>query len=171
MAITLQQFPTSPNMGNNNLVYAVTSTTSSAAQFQFVCDIKDENDVLIQRLKQQPNPSAKGVFDLGQIIPNQLGPTDQVWKTDVVQANTASGAEIQVFFGEEYGATTTDVPVLYNGAGTPGDPGVGIPTQINFFIDGLVNPNDAVDFNWNSGSKYAEEDPTDDVTFDHQFNI
>jgi len=39
MSITIQQSPTTPNMANNTLVYAVTSNTSSAAQYQFVCDI------------------------------------------------------------------------------------------------------------------------------------
>ena len=71
MAVSLQQFPTSPNTANDNLVYLCTSTQVTQPQFQFVVDIKDENDVLIQRVKQQPNPSSKGIFDLGNLIPTQ----------------------------------------------------------------------------------------------------
>ena len=65
MAITLQQYPTSPNMVNNTLVYTCTSTQVTQPQYQFVVDIEDESGALIQRVKQQPNPSSKGVFDIG----------------------------------------------------------------------------------------------------------
>ena len=88
MALSLQQYPTSPNVTNNNLVYLCTSTQVTQPQFQFVVDIKDESDVLIQRVKQQPNPSSKGVFDLGNILSTQLGPTDEAWKTTTPQANS-----------------------------------------------------------------------------------
>jgi hypothetical protein len=39
MAITYRQYPTSPNMANNNLVYEVTSDKSQQPQYQFVMDI------------------------------------------------------------------------------------------------------------------------------------
>ena len=91
MATTLQQYPTSPNMVNNNLVYEVTSTQVLQPQFQYVVDIKDESDTLIQRVKQQPNPSSKGVFDIGQILPSSLGPTDKSWKATTPQTNSFSG--------------------------------------------------------------------------------
>jgi len=78
MAIIIQQQPTSPNIANSNLVYLATSTQVNQPQFQFVVDIKDDNNTLIQRIKQQPNPSSKGVFDLGNLIPTTLGPTDRV---------------------------------------------------------------------------------------------
>ncbi len=172
MALSLQQFPTSPNMVNNNLVYLCTSTQVTQPQFQFVVDIKDESNTLIQRIKQQPNPSAKGVFDIGNIMPTQLGPTDEAWKTTTPQANSFSGGDFNIFFGEEYGTSVSSSVTLYTGVGSNvGDPGVSIPTQINFLLDGFANPNDLVDWNWNSGSKYQEEDPLDDVTFTHQYGL
>ena len=172
MALSLQQYPTSPNVTNNNLVYLCTSTQVTQPQFQFVVDIKDESDVLIQRVKQQPNPSSKGVFDLGNILSTQLGPTDEAWKTTTPQANTFSGGDFNIYFGEEYGTSTSSSVTLYTGVSTNvGDPAVTIPTQINFLLDGFANPNDLVDWNWNSGSKYEEEDPLDDVTFNHQFGL
>ncbi len=172
MAIQLNQYPTSPNVTNNNLVYSVTSTQVTQPQFQFVVDIKDESDTLIQRVKQQPNPSSKGVFDLGNILSTQLGPTDEAWKTTTPQANTFSGGDFNIYFGEEYGTSVSSSVTLYTGAGaTVGDPAVTIPTQINFLLDGFANPNDLVDWNWNSGSKYEEEDPLDDGIFSHQFGL
>lgn len=171
MAVSLQQFPTSPNIVDNNLVYLCTSTQVTQPQFQFVVDIKDESNTLIQRVKQQPNPSSKGVFDLGNILPTQLGPTDEAWKTTTPQTNSFSGGDFNIYFGEEYGTSVSSSVTLYNGAGSPGDPAVTQPTQIFFLLDGVVNPNELVNWNWASGSKYQPEDPLDDVTFTHQFGL
>ena len=89
MALTIQQFPTTPNMANNNLVYAVTSNSSSAPQFQYVCDVfYSGSATLLQRIKQQPNPSTVGVFDLGSIITNYLN-SDNNW--DTAEFATSSG--------------------------------------------------------------------------------
>ena len=169
MAISLRQSSTSPNIGNSNLVHAVTSNSSSRAQFKFVADINDDNGDLLQRVKQQPNPNTTGVFDFGNIIPTYLGPTDEVWKIANVTANTACGKDFQFRFGEEYSDTTTGFTTLYTGDSpdAAGDPNVSGSDYI-FLIDGVTNPNDLINFNWNSGSKYNEEDPLDDVTFTHQ---
>ena len=171
MAVSLQQFPTSPNIVDNNLVYLCTSTQVTQPQFQFVVDIKDESNTLIQRVKQQPNPSSKGVFDIGNILPSVLGPTDEAWKTTTPQSNSFSGGDFNIYFGEEYGTSTSSSVTLYNGAGSPGDPAVTQPTQIFFLLDGVVNPNELINWNWASGSKYQPEDPLDDVTFTHQFGL
>jgi len=171
MAVSLQQFPTSPNIVDNNLVYLCTSTQVTQPQFQFVVDIKDESNTLIQRVKQQPNPSSKGVFDFGNILPTQLGPTDEAWKTTTPQTNSFSGGDFNIYFGEEYGTSTSSSVTLYNGAGSPGDPAVTQPTSIFFLLDGVVNPNELINWNWDSGSKYQNEDPLDDVTFTHQFGL
>ena len=171
MAISLQQYPTSPNMVNNNLVYEVTSNVTAQPQFQFVVDIKDESNTLIQRLKQQPNPSGKGVFDIGQILPSQLGPTDESWKTTTPQANSFSGGDFNIYFGEEYGTSVSSSVTLYTGvAANVGSPAV-TGTGYTFLLDGFANPNDLIDWNWNSGSKYQEEDPLDDSIFTHQFGL
>ena len=170
MAITIRQEPTTPNMANSNLVYTCTSTEITQPQFQFVVDIEDESGTLIQRVKQQPNPTGIGVFDLGQILPTQLGPTDEAWKTTTPQPNDFSGADFIIKFGEEYGTSPSSSVTLYDGAGGAGDPNV-TGSAYYFDLDGFVNPNDLVDWNWNSGSKYQEEDPLDDSIFNHQFGL
>ena len=171
MATSLQQYPTSPNMVNNNLVYEVTSTEITQPQFQFVVDIKDESNTLIQRIKQQPNLSGKGVFDIGQILSSQLGPTDESWKTTTPQANSFSGGDFNIYFGEEYGTSVSSSVTLYTGvASNVGSPAV-TGSGYTFLLDGFANPNDLIDWNWNSGSKYQEEDPLDDSIFTHQFGL
>lgn len=155
MSITITQQPTSPNMANADLLYVVTSTSSSNAQFQFVCDIKDENDNLIQRLKQQPNPSAKGVFNVGQILLTQLEP-DSVWQTAGVTGTTTAGKSFNVYFGEEYASTVFGNTSLYNGitnavTGSPARSG----SDYYYNVDGLVEP-DSGDWNFASSSYYVE---------------
>ena len=97
--ITLRQNSTSPNIGNSNLVHAVTSNSSSEAQYRYVADINDSSGTLLQRVKQQPNPNDTGVFDFGNIIPTYLGPTDEVWDISVATANTACGKDFKISFG------------------------------------------------------------------------
>ena len=171
MSVTIQQIPTSPSIANSNIVYTCTSTQVTEPQFQFVVDIKNENNVLIQRVKQQPNPSSKGVFDFGQILPGVLGPTDRIWDTAVVAANTASGKDFNIAFGEEFSTSTSSSVTLYNGAGAPGNPAVTQVGAIQFLLDGTANPNELVNWNWPSSSFYNEEDPGDDITFTHQFGL
>ena len=160
MAITIQQEPTTPNVANSDVVFLATSNTSSSPQYQFVVDIKDASNSLIQRVKQQPNPSNKGVFNFGQLLPQQTGPADKIWDTSIVAPNTASGKEFKIYFGEEYGASVSSSVTLY----TPTTTG----SLFYFMLDGFVNESGETQFNWNSSSKYDEEDASDDVTFSHQ---
>ena len=168
MAINLRQYSTSPDIGNSNLVHAVTSNSSSQAQYRYVADINDDQGNLLQRLKQQPNPNDTGVFDFGNIIPTYLGPTDEVWKIANVTNNTACGKDFHIRFGEEWATSPTGSPVLYVGnedvAGNPQVSG----SHYTFLLDGVTNPNDLVNWNWNSGSKYDQEDTDGSGTFTHQ---
>ena len=169
MAITIRQNSTSPGIGNGHLVHAVTSNSSSAPQYSYVADIRDTNDVLLQELKQQPNPNDTGVFDFGNIIPTYLGPTDEVWKIANVANNTACGKDFKIRFGEEFAQSATGSTTLYTGDSpdAAGNPNVSGSYYI-FLLDGVVNTNDLVNFNWNSGSKYDEESTDGLTTFTHQ---
>lgn len=168
MAITINQQPTTPGIANSNLVFSVSSNQSTEPQFQYVVDIEDASNTLIQRVKQQPNPSEYGVFDFGQILPAQLGPTDRIWDTAVVAPNTASGADFKIYFGEEYGTSVSSSVTLYNGeSATPGDPAKS-GSGYYFMLDGFVNESALLNWNWASGSKYDEQNASDDVTFSHQ---
>ena len=167
MSVTIQQQPTTPGIVNSDLLFVLTSTQVSQPQFQYVCDIKNNSGTLIQRIKQQPNPSAKAVFDTGQIMTSYFSNTDQIWTTDVVAPNTGSGLNFIVAFGEEYGASPSSSVVLYNGiTATPGVPArTGSTDYFNLY--GTLNQLQMVNWNWNSSSKYDEE-LIDDISFTHQ---
>jgi hypothetical protein len=168
MAITIQQAPSSPNMANNNLVYAVTSNTSSAAQYQFVCDILySGSNTVLQRIKQQPNLNGVGVFDIGQIVTNYIE-SDNNWTTFEYDTNTNVAKRFSIKFGEQYGSSPSSSITLYTGVGAvSGSPAV---TASDYFyvIDGLVDPNDKVDWNWDSSSYYSPRTVNTSNTFSFQ---
>jgi len=168
MAISITQQPTTPNLVNNNLVFEVTSSLYTNPQYQYVCDLKSNTGALIQRIKQQPNPSGYGVFDVGMILTSNVGPTDQVWTTPVPQTNTSSADQFTILFGEEYGTSVSSSVTIYNGitnatGGSPARTG----SQYYYMLGGTLDPNDKVNWNWNSGSKYSNQQ-INDLEFDYQ---
>jgi len=152
MAITIRQSPTSPNMVNADLIYEISSNLSSNPQYQFVCDVQDANRSVVQRIKQQPNPSGYGVFDLGMIMANYLD-IDTPWKTTWFATGSNSAKAFWVAFGEEYGTSTSGSTILYNGSGVVGNPAKSGSAPL-VALDGLVEPN-AGYWNWPSASYYT----------------
>jgi len=113
MAITINQQPTVPNMANSNLLFAISSTEVAEPQFQFILDIYESGSTtLIQRVKQQPNPSGYGVFDIGNIIPTLLE-SDNVWTAAPFATSDQSNKDFIIKFGEEYGTSTSSSVTLY----------------------------------------------------------
>lgn len=153
MAITIRQEPTVPNMANANLLWEVTSNQVNQAQFQYILDIYESGSAtLLQRLKQQPNPSSKGVFDLGTILPTYLE-SDNVWTAASFAISPNSNKDFIIKFGEEYGTSPSSSVTVYDGAGSPGNPNV---TGSAFYTitDGLVEPNSG-DWNFASSTYYS----------------
>lgn len=171
MAITINQQPTSPNIADNNLVFTVTSSYITQPQFQYVVDVKS-GGTLIQRLKQQPNPSGMGVFDIGMICTSQIGPTDAVWDTAVAQTQTTCAKQFEIYFGEEYGTSPSSSVALYNGVtnATGSLPPAKTGSAYYYNLGGVLDPNDKVNWNWNSGSKYYNQFINDEV-FNRQVGL
>ena len=168
MAITIQQSPTTPNMANNNLVYAVTSNSSSAPQFQFVVDLTlSGSNTVIQRIKQQPNPNNAGVFDMGSIITNYLD-SDNSWKAAPFVTASQAAKRFQVKFGEQYGTSASSSVILYTGVGAvTGSPAVTASAYL-YTINGLVDPNDKVNWNFPSASYFTASAVSTTTTFAKQ---
>ena len=167
MAITINQQPTSPNIANHDLLFTLTSNQISQPQFQYVCDVKDNSGNLIQRIKQQPNPSGKAVFNLSQIIVNDLDVADKVWDATIFGAPNTASAEYEVFFGEEYGTSVSSSITLYDGAGSVGAPNKS-GSQYYFMLDGVLNPQQLQNWNWASGSKLDYQTPSSTEVYSHQ---
>jgi hypothetical protein len=154
MAITISQQPTSPGMTNSDYLFEVSSNQITQPQFQFVADLTlSGSNTVLQRIKQQSNPSGYGVFNFGQIIASYLE-VDNNWKTSQFATASQAAKRFQVKFGEEYGTSPSSSVILYNGisatVGAPAKTG----SEYYYVVDGLVEPNGAVNWNFPSASYY-----------------
>jgi len=165
MAILIQQSPTTPNMANNDLVFSVTSSQVTQSQFQFVADLTySGSSTVLQRIKQQANPNARGVFDFGSIVTNYLS-EDNLWKTAKFAQATESAKRFNFRFGEQYGTSVSSSITLYTGnANIVGAPAVSASNYI-FIANGLVDPNNKVNWNFASQSYFQTiTTPTSSLT-------
>ena len=129
------------------------------------------SSTLVQRIKQQPNPSGKAVFNVGQILTANLE-SDNIWKTDVFTTSTNCNKNFIVRFGEQYGTSVSSSVTLYTGV-SPQAAGEPAKTGSEYYVitDGLVDyPDATTDFNFSSGSYYFEE-LVDDIPFTHSFAL
>lgn len=154
MAILLQQQPTSPAMVNSNLVYTVTSSQYTQPQFQYVVDIKTTGGTLIQRIKQQPNPTGYGVFDISQILVNELS-VDTTWKAAPWFTSSYAAKSFVVAFGEEYGTSTSSSVTSYTGIGSATGSASVSSSIPAYFVNGIVEPNEAINWNFPSASYFT----------------
>jgi len=170
MAITIQQSPTTPNMANNTLVYGLQSNKVTEPQFQFVCDLTySGSSAVLQRIKQQPNPEARAVFDVGSIISNYVD-SDNVWKTQGFTTSSNAAKRFSVKFGEQYGTSVSSSITLYDGNGNVGQPAV-TASSYSYYVNGLTNPNDKINWNFPSSSYYTLEDASVYNTFSYQHTL
>ena len=155
MAINITQFPTNPGMTNSDYLFEVTSSQASQPQFQYIADLTlSGSSTVLQRIKQQPNPSAYGVFNFGQVIASYLA-EDNLWKTSKFALATGSAKRFNIRFGEEYGTSVSSSVSIYNGItnATTGSPALSA-SNYQYVINGLVEPYSAVNWNFASASYY-----------------
>jgi len=157
--ITIQQNPQQLNMANSDLVWVVTSPSSSRPQYQFVCALQDGCGTTLTTIKQSANPSGKGVFNLGRIVKQYLDYDRHAFNIggtgSLFNKNSETAKFFKVAFGEEWGTSTSSSITSYTGinnnTGSAANTG-SVPYY--YFINGIVDPNDG-SFNWNTGSKFV----------------
>jgi hypothetical protein len=140
-------------MANNTLLFLVSSNESAKPQFQYVLDLTySGSSTVLQTVKQQPNPGANGIFDVGSIISNYLN-NDSVWKTQFFATSSNASKRFQIKFGEEYATSISGTALEYSGLGYPGNPAA-TASAYYYITNGLVDPNNKVNWNFNSQSYY-----------------
>ena len=127
--ITFNTQPTSPKFSYSELIYSVSSSLVGPSipvddikqQYSFVVDVYS-GSTLLQRLRKQPNPVGVGVFDLSDIINNNL----EYDIAAIGSTNSYPGVEaaktISVRFGEEYLDGTPATLKIFNGSDVEGAP-------------------------------------------------
>jgi len=156
--ITIQQAAGQLNLANSDLLWEVTSAQSGSPQFQYTCVLRDGCNNTLTTVKQQPNPSGKGVFNLGRIAKQYLDYdyhalnilTGSVGTFFNKNINTAKF--FKVAFGEEFGTSTSSSVVSYTGVGNA----TGSAAQTGsipyyYWLNGTLDPNSGA-FNWATSS-------------------
>jgi len=169
--ITVQQSPQQLNMANSDLVWVVTSPSSSRPQYQFVCSLQDGCGTTLTTIKQSANPSGKGVFNLGRIVKQYLDYDRHAFNIgstgSLFNKNSETAKFFKVAFGEEWGTSTSSSVTSYTGisnnTGSAANTG-SIPYY--YFINGIVDPNDG-SFNWNTGSKFVMRETPSSESFSY----
>ena len=171
MSITIQQYPGQLNLANSDMLWEVTSNSSSQPQYQFITNLQDGCGTVLTSVKQQPNPSYKGVFNLGRITKQYLGfDTAQfnMGADSLFYKNTNTGKFFKVVFGEEYGTSTTSSVNVYNGItnATTGSPAYSGSIPYYYLINGTIDPNYGY-WNWQTGSFYKPQATPSTATFNY----
>ena len=116
MAVTLLQAPTSPNVTNTNLMYTLSSPSSSNAQFRYVTDIYESGTGnYITTIKTFPNLTGNGILDVSRELNDQLG-YDEYWKTAGTISPEESVKTYDIRFGEEYAPSYSGSITQYTGS-------------------------------------------------------
>ena len=161
MSVTIQQYASNLTLANSDLIWVVTSNSSSRAQYQFICALQDGCGTTLTTVKQQPNPSSKGVFDLGRIVKQYLEYDTDHFNGGVdglFQVNQNTAKFFKVAFGEEYGTSPSSSVSVYNGItnATTGSPAQTGSFPQYCFINGVLDPNYG-SFSWDTGSYYSPQ--------------
>jgi hypothetical protein len=169
MSITIQQYPGQLNLANSDMIWLVTSNSSSQPQYQFISTLQNGCGTVLTTIKQQPNPSEKGVFNMGRLVKQYLGYDTGVFNMGVdslFYKNSQAAKYFKVAFGEEYGTSPSSSVVVYNGItnATSGSPAQTGSIAYYYLIDGVLDPNYG-SFNWNTSSYYSPQATPSSASF------
>ena len=161
--ITIQQSAGQLNLANSDLLWEVTSAQSGSPQFQYTCVLRDGCNNTLTTIKQQPNPSGKGVFNLGRIVKqyveSDLYALNITGTGSIFHKNTSTAEFFKVAFGEEFSTSTTGSVTSYTGIGTTtGSAQFTGSIPYYYILNGTLDPNYGR-FNWDTSS-YFKMEPT-----------
>ena len=115
MAITIENKPTTPNVTDTKLVYAVSSSLATNPQFQYVTDIYvDGSSERLTRIFSYPNPQGYGVLEVGSILGDNLE-YDNDWKVSTVAVSDANFKSFTLAFSESYASSISGSTTVYAG--------------------------------------------------------
>ena len=116
MAVEILQQPTTPNVTDTNLVYTLSSSNASNAQFRYVTDIYvSGSGDYITTIKTYPNLSGNGILDIARELDDQLD-YDLYWKITGSIAPVESVKTFDIRFGEEYAPSYSGSITQYTGS-------------------------------------------------------
>lgn len=112
--MTIEYSPTADVLGANDLaVYVVYDATHvTDPKFRYICQVFDGSTELA-KLKQLPNSSNAGVFDVHRIVSDYVKQDENIHGSAMFTNFTTAFKPITLKFGYEYAATAVDQPIEY----------------------------------------------------------
>jgi len=118
MALVVQQEPTPTLLGTaDEIVYVVfeNSGNPTEAKFRYICKVTVDGTV-VAKLKQLPNSTDSGVFDLSMIMSAYTAQDHNVHDTVLTAESTTAMEKYTLDFYYEYATTADDDPTEYPAA-------------------------------------------------------
>ena len=111
----------------------VESDKTTEYKFRYVFDVYVGSNAPL-RFKTPPNPEGKGLIDVSPLCQSDLQiPKNLPFLSDTpFYMGDYLSTKVYIKLGEEYAATATGEPVLYNGLGAAGEPAYGLYADVNF---------------------------------------
>ena len=167
MAITVsQEIAQTINATHSDLVYVVTSNSSSNDNYSFNIDICDEDENLLQRFSQTPNLDGIGVFNINNYFDRDIiFPANDVFNTTKIVVNNQQFKRNQIRFSEQWSDGVSGDIKIYDGVD---DSVLGnfLPGNVqadnlgddpnNYFIPAVVNRNEQISPNFDSDDFYVQ---------------
>lgn len=112
--MTIEYAPTADILGANDLAVFVVydATHVSDPKFRYICQVFD-GATEVAKLKQLPNSSNAGVFDVHRIVSDYVRQDENIHNAAMFTNFTKAYKPVTLKFGYEYAATATDQPVEY----------------------------------------------------------
>lgn len=168
MSITISQYPGRLDLASSNMLFDVSSSLSGSAQYQYISVLRDGNNTTLTTVKQQPNPSGYGIFNLGRLVPQYLSYDTNhfnMGSDSLFYKNTNVAKFFKIAFGEEYGSSVSSSVVVYNGVtNTAGSPAQTGSINYYYFLNGVLDPNSG-DWNWNTTQFYSPQTTPSSASF------
>ena len=144
---------------HSDILYVVTSNSSSNDNYSYVTQIRDSTDTLKGEFRTSPNQDGIGVFNLAAFYRTKL--ENEPLFTGTFINSDSFITKYKMTFGEEWSDSPSGSIVLYDGIDdTPGDPAVSAsltPDPYNWFINGVLNRNEGTSFNWTAVTDYYNQ--------------
>jgi hypothetical protein len=166
MALSIGTEPNYLQVSNNNIIYGLTSNSSSRDNFKVVCDIfLSGTATRIQRLKQPVNPNGVAVFDIGNVLANYVYEGTPSTSTLAFSTANTENRRFVVLFGEEYGSSSLAIFNGYQNAttGSPAFSGSSASANRSLYNNvfaGTADPNNKSNWNFVSSTKWFPSTPT-----------
>ena len=142
--VIINQSPTLPNGTQADIIYTLECPNSSSAQFKYICQIKDDENNVLAKVKQSPNNTGLGVYDVGRLLDAQMGYDPSFTEVGFISSSNNNIRNFEIAFGAESGSSASSSLI------EAVDVSASLSSSTAFIP--AVQERDSGYFNWQSGS-------------------